>query len=85
MPAEAPPRLTVYSRNYCHLCDDMIAGLRALQARTRFAFDVVDIDNDPELERRYNELVPLLACDGRELCRHFLDTAAVTAFLAEIR
>jgi hypothetical protein len=77
--------LDLYSRRCCHLCDDMIAALSALQGRFGFELRVVDVDGDPALERRYGEHVPLLAHAGRELCRHVLDAAAVTAYLAEIR
>lgn len=63
----------------------MIAGLLGMQCGGNFELDVVDIDGEPGLERRYGDAVPVLACAGRELCRHFLDRAAVTAFLAEIR
>lgn len=78
------PVLTVYSRSYCHLCDDMIAGLQALQARHRFELRVEDVDSTPELERRYGELVPVLMHGERELCHYHLDAAAVTAYLAQI-
>ena len=62
----------------------MIAGLRKLQARFRFDIDVVDVDRDVALERRYGEDVPVLAHDGRELCRHRLATVLVTDYLAKI-
>jgi hypothetical protein len=78
------PTLTVYSRNYCHLCDDMIAGLRALQARFHFTLDIIDIDPDPVLEARYGEDVPVLTHGRRELCRHALDASLVTDYLSEI-
>lgn len=80
-------KLTVYARTYCHLCDDMIAALRALQGRFTFEIDVIDVDRDPALEARYGEKVPVLmeGSDGRELCHYFLDTPAVTAYLSEIR
>ena len=85
MTTDPAPTLTVYGRNYCHLCDDMIAGLRRLQAGAHFELRVVDVDRDPDLERRYGEKVPVLTHGERELCHYFLDAAAVTAFLAEIR
>ena len=79
------PTLTVYSRSYCHLCDDMIAALHQLQGRFVFEIKVVDVDSDAELEARYGEWVPLLESDGRELCHYFLDEPAVTAYLAKMR
>jgi hypothetical protein len=74
--------LKVYSRNYCHLCEDMIAGLEALQARYRFELSVIDIDADPALTARYDEDVPVLAHGERELCRHRLDVPFVSDYLA---
>ena len=77
-------KLTLYSRNQCHLCDEMKAGLHALQARFRFDLDVVDIDRDDALVRRYGEDVPVLAHGARELCRHRLDSPLVTDYLAQM-
>ena len=51
----------------------MVAALRAVQAEHGFALEVIDVDADPALEARYNELVPVLTCDGIEVCHHFLD------------
>jgi thiol-disulfide isomerase/thioredoxin len=80
----AAPELTVYSRTYCHLCDDMIAGLQNLQARFRFELKIVDVDSDDALEARYGEDVPVVEHGLHELCRHRLDVALVTDYLAKI-
>jgi thiol-disulfide isomerase/thioredoxin len=76
---------TLYSRSYCHLCEDMLVALEALQSPTqRFAVTVIDVDADPALVERFDELVPVLFGDpGQpELCHYFLDEAAVRAYLA---
>lgn len=78
-------KFTVYSRGCCVLCEEMVGGLRHMQHDWRFAMDVIDVDSDPALAQRYGENVPVLACGEREICRHFLQHDAVTAFLAEIR
>lgn len=90
-PSEA--RLTLYSRDYCHLCHDMLAALEALrgEAPAGFVVDVVDVDAHPDaaLVERYDELVPVLVAvalegDGsRELCHYFLDRPAVLDYLGE--
>lgn len=85
MATEAAPTLTVYSRAWCHLCEEMIASLREMQASHRFELEIVDIDRAPDLEQRYGEKVPVLAYRGRELCHYVLDRAALTALLAEFR
>jgi thiol-disulfide isomerase/thioredoxin len=77
-------RFTLYSRSWCHLCDDMLAALHAFMARTGvdYAVDVVDVDAEPALVARYDELVPVLVGDdGVELCHYFLDEGAVQRYL----
>jgi len=84
---------TLYSRSWCHLCEDMLAALRALMARVGqpYTVEVIDVDADPALVALYDELVPVLKGDpaGPELCHYFLDEGAVLhyleAFPSEIR
>ena len=75
------PRFTLYSRSYCHLCEDMRVALQVFMARQGQAYtvDVVDVDADPALVARYDELVPVLVAEpaGTELCHYFLDEAAL--------
>lgn len=78
-------RLTVYARRYCHLCDDMIAALRALEREEGFTFEVVDVDAESEWEARYGELVPVLAHGDTRICHYFLDRTALTAYLSAFR
>lgn len=77
-------RFTLYSRSWCHLCEDMLAALQRLAPSGQpFAVDVVDVDADPALVARFDELVPVLygRLDEPELCHYFLDEAAVRAYL----
>jgi glutathione S-transferase len=82
-------QLRLFSRNYCHLCHDMLAALEALRRQygvPYFEIEVLDVDADPELEAKYNERVPVLVDgEGRELCHYFLDTAKVREYLGAIR
>ncbi|HYK15744.1 MAG TPA: glutaredoxin family protein [Burkholderiales bacterium] len=77
-------KLTVYGRTYCHLCDDMIAGLKELQAGARFELGIIDVDSDPALEARYGELVPVLVGADGEICHYHLDAAKVNDYLSKI-
>lgn len=77
--------LTLYSRSWCHLCDDMLAGLQILQARQPFALSIVDVDSLPALEQRFGEFVPVLMHGEHELCHYHLDVAAVTDYLRDFR
>ena len=67
----------------------MLAALEVMRGESGLsAFDltVLDVDADPELEARYDEMVPVLVDgDGRELCHYFLDAAKVREYLGAIR
>ena len=63
-------RFVLYQRDTCHLCDLALA----LLAQVRLPdFESVFIDDDPMLESRYGERVPVLrdVHDGRELAWPF--------------
>ena len=78
------PQFTLYSRSWCHLCEDMLAALQALATPGQpFDVDVIDVDADPALVERFDELVPVLygRLDEPELCHYFLDEAAVRRYL----
>jgi hypothetical protein len=35
-------------------------------------FEEVGIDGDPELERRYRELIPVVEIDGERVCTYYV-------------
>jgi hypothetical protein len=72
--------LTLLTRAYCHLCDDMRAALEPLVAQARTTIVELDVDADPQLEARFGDRVPVLldgGVDGRELCHFRLDRTRV--------
>ena len=77
--------LTLISRSYCHLCHDMEVALAPLAAEFGAVVTVVDVDADPALEARYDELVPVLLHGETEFCHYFLDEAKTREYLAGIR
>lgn len=75
------PDLVLYQRYGCHLCDEMLERLNALQGRHGFSLRLVDVDTDPDLVRRYDHKVPVLAAGGVELCTYHLDESLLLQFL----
>lgn len=60
------PRITLYSRPGCHLCDDARVVIEEICAELGESFDEVSIDGDPELQRRFGEEIPVTFVDGRQ-------------------
>jgi len=76
---------TLYSRSYCHLCDDMLEQLQAFTPDFQFTVEVIDIDSDAELVGLYDELVPVLVGNkpgqpSQKISHYYLDTTALKAF-----
>lgn len=77
------PRLTLLSRSYCHLCEDMLRALKSLQAAHDFDIEIIDIDaaGQAALQSLYDELVPVVLDGQTEICHHHLDAGAVIGHL----
>lgn len=72
---------TVYSRRGCHLCEILLGELEAL-LRGRAAISVRDVDERTEWQDTYGERVPVVCCDGDEICQYNLDRRAVLERIA---
>ena len=74
-------RVTLYTRHGCHLCDSARFVIEQARKRVEFTFDTIDIDTDAALRDRYNEDVPVVAIDGRDLFRWAVDLDSLVARL----
>jgi glutaredoxin len=79
-----PPQLTLYSRENCHLCEDMLDALEIYQEELGYCLTVYDIDDDEALVAKYNEHVPLVLLDEQEVMRYFFELATLKTALAEV-
>ena len=70
-------RVTLLGRPGCHLCDDA----RAVLDRVGEPYDVVDIESDDDLFRRYLERIPVVLVDGEEAFDLFVGEAALRSRL----
>ena len=67
------PKVTLYTRAGCCLCDDAKRVLMAARVRAEFDYEEVDIDGNAELARRYNDEVPVIAINGAKAFKYRLD------------
>ncbi len=68
-----PKNLTIYTRDGCHLCEQVTASLYLFQKEFNFKLHFVYIDEDPTLVEKYNADVPVVMLDNTVLFRHFFD------------
>ncbi|TDR79877.1 glutaredoxin-like protein DUF836 [Paludibacterium purpuratum] len=62
----------------------MLAELAPWRERYGFELEVLDVDDDPVLTERFDELVPVLMAGETEICHYHLDAERLAAHLREI-
>ena len=60
------PRVTLYGRVDCHLCDVARDAIAVVCAELGESYVEVDIDTDPALRERFTHEVPVTFVDGRQ-------------------
>lgn len=75
-------RITLYGRPGCHLCDVAREAIERVCAETGETYDEISIDDDPELQRRFGEEVPVTFVDGRQHDFWRVDEVRLRAALA---
>jgi hypothetical protein len=80
------PRWTVYGRADCGLCEEMLSDLcNALGSQAASEILVLDVDADPDTQRKYGQRVPVLLADGEFVCAYRLDEDRMKPYLAPDR
>ncbi|HJT88090.1 MAG TPA: glutaredoxin family protein [Bryobacteraceae bacterium] len=75
-------RITLYTRAGCCLCDEAKRVIGEARRKAAFDYEEVDIDGDPELRRRYNDEVPVIAIDGVKAFKYRVDARELLKKLA---
>ncbi len=60
------PRVRLYGRPGCHLCDTAREVVAAVCAELGEEFLEVSVDDDPALRERFGDEVPVTFVDGRQ-------------------
>ena len=76
------PRVTLYSRPGCHLCDAAREVVVRVCEDLGETFVEVDIDSDPDLADRFRDEIPVTFVDGAQHDFWRVDEARLRAALA---
>jgi glutaredoxin len=72
-------RIRLYVGRDCHLCEIARGELERLRSELGFELEEVDITGDPELERRYRTLLPVVEADGEQVSVFRVEEAELRA------
>lgn len=64
------PKVILYTRKGCCLCHDAKNVLELARRKARFDLEEVDIDRRPDLERLYNDEVPVIEINGSKAFKY---------------
>jgi Glutaredoxin-like domain (DUF836) len=79
------PRVRLYARPDCHLCDEARGRLLDLRSGgVDFELEEVNIENDEQLHARYLERIPVVELEGEIVSELFLDPDGLRARLATL-
>ena len=59
-------RLTLITRDQCHLCDVAKDAIARVAEAAGEQWREIDVDSDPHLQAEYWERVPVILLDGKE-------------------
>ncbi|MFO7592943.1 MAG: glutaredoxin family protein [Pseudomonadota bacterium] len=77
------PKLRLYHRSGCSLCEAMHRELLDCELNGAFDLELIDIDSSNNLVERYGHKVPVLSDSAdQEICHYFLDLQALQAYFA---
>jgi len=74
-------RIRLYVGRDCHLCEIARAELEQLRGELGFEVEEVDITGDPDLERRYRALLPVVEADGERVSVYRIEEQALRRLL----
>ena len=77
------PRITLLTKPGCHLCDDARVVIERVSAQTGAGWEEVDITDDPGLQSKYADQIPVTLVDGVQHDFWRVDEARLRKALAE--
>jgi glutaredoxin len=70
---DVPRQVLVYTRKGCHLCEIVKESIVKLARRGGFVWREVDVDDNDQLRRQFNDEVPVVFIDGRKAFKYRMD------------
>ena len=76
-----PPRVTLYTKAGCCLCDEAKQEIDRARRKTEFELEIIDIESDPRLHSQYQYDIPVIAINGERAFRYHVKAEDLVARL----
>lgn len=84
MTSQRLPRVTIYTKPECGLCEEAEEVIESLRARRTFELERRNILENFDDYQRYKHDIPVILLDDREIARHHLSAAQLEAALPSV-
>jgi len=78
-------KLELLTRPGCHLCEEMAEVLEKVLPKYDLTYIALDIDQDPDLKRRFTDVIPVLLRNGKPVAKTRLDSRQLERILRRRR
>ena len=85
MTPEESTEIRFYTRPGCHLCDSVYEVVQRTRTRYPFVLKILNVEEDPELERQYGQEIPVVEVQSSKATRTFRHRLDEDVFDQEIR
>jgi len=69
-------RVIMYAKPGCHLCEEAERVLATVDCADLFDLEIINIERDEDLRRRYGERIPVILIEGVEAFQYRVDPRA---------
>ncbi len=66
-------RVVMYAKPGCHLCEEAERVLATVECTDLFELEIINIEQDEELRRRYGEQIPVIFIGGIKAFKYRVD------------
>ena len=75
------PKVTLYTKPGCHLCDDVLEVIELVRSRRSFNLLIRNILDDVEDYAKYKHAIPVVMVNGQEIGRYRLTESELASAL----
>ncbi len=77
-------KITILLREGCHLCEEAYWALLQVAENIPLEIETIDIDADPVLYSQYENDIPVIFLDGKEIGRHRIQRKSMVRAIENI-
>lgn len=75
------PKVTLYTRENCHLCDEAKLVIEAVRQEFPFVFEILDVDTKADWQTAYGLEVPVVFINDKKFAKYHVEPERLRQWL----